>query len=82
MAFRENYTQPAEEWYPPRAAMADPQVVNCNRFSYQQVIHILPSLRAPKLVLDFDRPKDRLTPSEMPGSIYPKSVHPVRQVHL
>jgi hypothetical protein len=31
----------------PRAAMADPQVVNCNRFSYQQVIHILPSLRAP-----------------------------------
>ena len=31
----------------PRTVMADSQVVNCNRFSYQQVIHILPSLRAP-----------------------------------
>jgi hypothetical protein len=47
MAFRENYTQPAEHPKDVRTVMADSQVVNCNRFSYQQVIHILPSLQAP-----------------------------------
>lgn len=31
----------------PRTVMADSQVVNCNRLSYQQVIHILPPLQAP-----------------------------------
>ena len=39
----------------PRTIMADSQVVNCNRFSYQQVIHSLPSLRCTSRVLDSDR---------------------------
>jgi hypothetical protein len=47
MVFRENYTQPAEHPKDVRAVMADSQVVNCNRLSYQQVIHILPPLQAP-----------------------------------
>jgi hypothetical protein len=34
------------------AVVVDSQVVNCNRFSYQQVIHILRSLQAPEKVLD------------------------------
>ena len=41
--------------YLPRTIMADSQVVNCNRFSYQQVIHSLPSLRCTSRVLDSDR---------------------------
>lgn len=36
------------------AVAVDSQVVNCNRFGYQQVIHILRSLQAPKKVLDLD----------------------------
>jgi len=82
MAFRENYTQPAG--HPkdiPSTVMADPQVVMCNRFSYQQVIHILPSLRAPSGYSTLIG-EDRLTPSKCQAQIYPKSVHPVRQVHL
>ena len=47
MVFRENYTQPAEHPEDVRTVMADSQVVNCNRLSYQQVIHILPPLQAP-----------------------------------
>jgi len=47
MAFRENYSQPAEHPEDVRTVMADSQVVNCNRLSYQQVIHILPPLQAP-----------------------------------
>jgi hypothetical protein len=33
------------------AVVVDSQVVNCNRFSYQQVIHILRSLQAPERYL-------------------------------
>ena len=33
-----------------RTVAADSQVVNCNRFSYQQVIHILPPTQAPKVL--------------------------------
>jgi len=47
MVFRENYTQPAKHPLDVRTVMADSQVVNCNRLSYQQVIHILPPLQAP-----------------------------------
>ena len=68
MAFRENYTQPAG--HPkdiPSTVMADPQVVMCNRFSYQQVIHILPPLQAPKWVLDSERQR-QVKPIKLPGS--------------
>jgi hypothetical protein len=40
MVFRENYQQPALS-HRQSTVTADSQVVNCNRFSYQQVIHIL-----------------------------------------
>src|SRR6266699_2874875 len=51
----------------PRTVMADSQIVNCDRFSYQQVIHILRSLQAPQWVLDSDR-RRQVDPIEMPGS--------------
>jgi hypothetical protein len=63
MAFIENYTQPAEHPEDVRTAMADSQVVNCNRFSYQQVIHILPPLQAPNGYSSL-RGKDRIN---LPG---------------
>jgi hypothetical protein len=40
MTFRENYQQPALS-HGHCTVTADSQVVKCNRFSYQQVIHIL-----------------------------------------
>ena len=49
MAFRENYQQPASS-KDVAAVTADSRVVNCNRFSYQQVIHILLSLQAPEVL--------------------------------
>ncbi len=52
VAFRENYQQPVEQLKSLRTVAADPRVVKCNRFSYQQVIHILLSMQAPE-VLDF-----------------------------
>ena len=53
MAFKENYQQPVNIKKMLTAVAVDSQVVNCNRFSYQQVIHILHSLQAPDRVLDF-----------------------------
>jgi len=44
-----------------RTVMADSQVVNCNRFSYQQVIHILPPLQAPSRYSSL-RGNDRINP--------------------
>jgi len=61
MAFRENYSQPAEHPEDVRTVMADSQVVNCNRFSYQQVIHILPPLQAPSRYSSL-RGNDRINP--------------------
>jgi hypothetical protein len=40
MAFRENYQQPVTS-LGCRTVAADSQVVKCDRFSYQQVIHII-----------------------------------------
>src|SRR6266700_2014578 len=51
----------------PRTVVADSQIVNCDRFSYQQVIHILRSLQAPQWVLHSDR-RRQVDPIEMPGS--------------
>jgi hypothetical protein len=67
MVFKENYTQPAEHPKDVRTVMADSQVVNCNRLSYQQVIHILPPLQAPKWVLDSERQR-QVKPIKLPGS--------------
>jgi hypothetical protein len=59
------------------AVAVDSQVVNCSRFSYQQVIHILRSLQAPVRVLDFLGWKAN-TLSPIAWLSYPKSVHSVK----
>lgn len=50
VAFSENYQQPVEQIELLRTVAADSQVINCNRFSYQQGIHILRSMQAPKVL--------------------------------
>lgn len=64
---RTTYNRQSIQRTSPSTVIADSQVVNCNRFSYQQVIHILPSLRATQWVLDSDR-RRQVDPVEMPGS--------------
>jgi len=51
---------------------ADPQVVKCNRFSYQQLIHILLHCKHHKRYSALDRPRSSET-SELPGSIHSQS---------
>jgi hypothetical protein len=47
MVFKENYQTTGGVVKDVAAVAADSQVVNCNRFSYQQVIHILLPLQTP-----------------------------------
>jgi len=45
----------------PTAVVVDSQMSNCNRFGYQQAIHILHSLQAPQKVLDLQAGKKSLS---------------------
>jgi len=60
------------------AVIVDSQVVNCNRFSYQQVIHIPRSLQAPRRYLTYYKArKMRIFTFSTAWLSYPKSVHSV-----
>jgi len=58
------------------AVIVDSQVVNCNRFSYQQVIHILRSLQAPERYLT-SKARKQVVYFPIAWLSYPKSVHSV-----
>lgn len=78
MAFKENYQQPVNTKKMSTAVAVDSQVVNCNRFSYQQVIHILHSLQALCEVLDCIRLESEYSHFSIAWLSYPKSVHSVK----
>jgi len=59
------------------AVIVDSQVVNCNRFSYQQVIHILRSLQAPERYLTL-KARKQVVYFPIAWLSYPKSVHSVK----
>ena len=60
------------------AVVADSQVVNCNRFSYQQVIHILRALQASKKILDLKRLGKQAIHFPIAWLNHPKSVPSVK----
>ena len=63
-----------------RTVAADSQVVNCNRFSYQQVIHIHLHCKLAKANLtSFEQTE--LGSVYLLSSTYSMSVHPDRQAH-
>jgi hypothetical protein len=79
---RENYQQPAKEQVDSTIA-ADSQVTSCDRFGYQQVIHIHFISADTTRVSDLSGKKSVNHDSVQSAQLkhLPKLVHPDRQAH-